>query len=206
MTGASVSNRTLIETLARIPEGSAIAAAYAARSDARAQAELSYRLLLSPQDEGPVSLTERYAVAALVAALYGEPATRDHYAGLLRGAAPDLADRIATEARSAEASGPWGHFPAGPLSVEDQPGTGWEATPERVAQYGARLAAALAHTHLLVLHPRDSSPEALAALLAAGWDEDGIVVLSQLVAFVSFQIRVVAGFSALVAARAKTPA
>ena len=50
---------------------------------------------------------------------------------------------------------------------------------------------------LLVLHPRDAKPAHLQALLVAGWSTTDIVTLSQLVAFLSFQIRVVAGLRVL---------
>ncbi|KAB2887463.1 MAG: CMD domain protein, partial [Burkholderiaceae bacterium] len=70
---------------------------------------------------------------------------------------------------------------------------------------GPRLAAALAHAHLLVYHPRDASGEALQALARAGWSETDTVVLSQLVAFLSFQIRVVAGLHVLAARPAAAP-
>ncbi|MCY1551814.1 CMD domain protein [compost metagenome] len=53
------------------------------------------------------------------------------------------------------------------------------------------------HAHLLVFHPRDASPAALQALLDAGWRTTEIVTLSQLVAFLAFQIRVVIGLRAL---------
>ena len=53
---------------------------------------------------------------------------------------------------------------------------------------------------MLVLHPRDASPAHLQALVAAGWTTPQIVTLSQLVAFLSFQIRAVAGFRAMLAA------
>jgi uncharacterized protein YciW len=54
--------------------------------------------------------------------------------------------------------------------------------------------------HLLVFHPRDAAPEALQALLDAGWSTTDIVTLSQIAAFLSFQIRVVAGLRALAGA------
>ena len=65
---------------------------------------------------------------------------------------------------------------------------------------GSRLAAAFDHMHLLVFHPRDATPAALQALLDAGWSTTDIVTLSQIAAFLSFQIRVVAGLRALTAA------
>jgi uncharacterized protein YciW len=51
--------------------------------------------------------------------------------------------------------------------------------------------------HLLVFHPRDAEPVALQALLDAGWSTTDIVTLSQIAAFLSFQIRVVAGLRTL---------
>ncbi|WP_250572930.1 CMD domain-containing protein [Nonomuraea sediminis] len=62
---------------------------------------------------------------------------------------------------------------------------------------GGRLRAALQHAHLLVFRPNRASPEALAKLGEAGWSADGIVTISQLVAFLTFQVRVVAGLRAL---------
>ena len=62
---------------------------------------------------------------------------------------------------------------------------------------GSRLAAAFEHMHLLVFHPRDADPVALHALLDAGWSTTDIVTLSQIAAFLSFQIRVVAGLRIL---------
>ncbi|MGI0520426.1 CMD domain protein, partial [Microbacterium maritypicum] len=65
---------------------------------------------------------------------------------------------------------------------------------------GERLAAALAHTHLLVFRPREASGADLGRLLDAGWSADGIVTLSQLVSFLAFQQRVVTGLRVLAAA------
>jgi CMD domain protein len=65
---------------------------------------------------------------------------------------------------------------------------------------GRRLTAALEHAHLLVFHPRDASAAALQKLLDAGWSTTDIVTLSQLVSFLAFQIRVVAGLRTLAAA------
>ncbi len=202
MTDAAPDDTTLIETLAGVVPGSPVAAAYARRADARAQSELSYHLLIRPSEAGAVSLRERLAVAAFVAGLYGEPATLRHYIGLLDAEAAALATTIAASARAAATSGPFGHFPPGALTAEDIDGVAWVPSAAEAALYGARLAAALSHAHMLCLHPRDAKPEALAVLFAAGWDEDGIVVLSQFVSFISFQIRVVAGLSALVTRQA----
>lgn len=66
-----------------------------------------------------------------------------------------------------------------------------EGTGER------HLDAGLAHAELLVLRPRDAAPSHLRALEAAGWDADGIVSLSQLVSFLTFQLRVAHGLRVL---------
>jgi uncharacterized protein YciW len=50
---------------------------------------------------------------------------------------------------------------------------------------------------MLVFHPRDATQAALQALLDAGWSTTDIVTLSQIVAFLSFQIRAVTGLRAL---------
>ena len=62
---------------------------------------------------------------------------------------------------------------------------------------GTRLAAAFEHTHMLVFHPRDAAAPALQALLDAGWSTTDIVTVSQLVSFLAYQIRVVAGLTTL---------
>ncbi|ARO14369.1 hypothetical protein BVG79_01023 [Ketogulonicigenium robustum] len=199
-----MTDQTLIEQLAGIAPDSPIGQSYARRSDARTHAELSYQLLIHPETPGPVSLPERRAIAYLVAALYGASETTTLYETLLRAAAPELAEDLvlAIPRELADAAGPFGHYPAGPLSAEDEDGPVWEPSAPLAASIGPKLAAALAHAHMLALHPRDASIAALAALGAAGWDEDGVVVLSQIVAFVSFQIRVVTGLKALVDAEA----
>ena len=57
----------------------------------------------------------------------------------------------------------------------------------------ARWAAILRHVDLVTLHPKDATRADLEALLAAGVAEADIVRLSQLIAFVNFQVRVIAG-------------
>ena len=64
---------------------------------------------------------------------------------------------------------------------------------------GERLAAAFEHIHMLVYHPRDAKAVSLQAMLDAGWSTTDVVTLSQLVSFLAFQIRVVAGLKALAA-------
>jgi CMD domain protein len=91
-----------------------------------------------------------------------------------------------------------------PLSVEDKAGLIYLVSVEGRQAIGERLAAALEHVHLLVFRPRDANPAAMQALLDAGWSSTGIVTLSQLVAFLSFQVRSVAGLRALGAPSGKS--
>jgi uncharacterized protein YciW len=57
----------------------------------------------------------------------------------------------------------------------------------------ARMAAILHHVDLVALTPRDATPCDIAALQKAGVVTADIVRLSQLIAFVSYQVRVIAG-------------
>ncbi|WP_210529675.1 CMD domain protein [Rubellimicrobium arenae] len=196
----------LITRLSGLSVGSPEDRAFANRAEARRQSEDSYLLLLHPADSGPVSLVERRAVAAFVAVLHQQPETAAHYRALLEGTDSVLAPTVLRLAESARGPGPWGRYPSGPLSHEDQPGAPFRLTREQRDAIGLRLAAALEHAHLLTLHPRDASRDALQALLDAGWTTPGIVTLSQLVAFLAFQIRVVAGLTVLQAARSAVPA
>jgi len=88
------------------------------------------------------------------------------------------------------------------LSVENKAGLIYRVSAERKPQLGNRLVAALEHAHLLVFRPRDAASADMKALLAAGWSTTGIVTFSQLVAFLSFQVRVVSGLRTLAAASA----
>jgi CMD domain protein len=58
-----------------------------------------------------------------------------------------------------------------------------------------RLATILRHVELLTFRPADASPADLAALAAQGLSEAEIVTLSQIVAFVAYQVRVAAGLA-----------
>lgn len=190
----------LIDELVGIAPGSRLDALRAERPQARANAQTSYEALFAPATPGGMRLAERFAVAAFVAGLHEQPRVRAFYAAHLAqhgGAALDSA--VDAAIGTGRTRGPYGAYPPGPLSSEDQAGPRFLVHPATRGVMGARLAAALEHAHLLVFHPRDASPEALQALLDAGWTTTEIVTLSQLVAFLSFQIRVIAGLRVLVA-------
>jgi len=193
----------LIDQLADIAPGSRLDAIRARRLQAREHAQKSYLALFEPEDHRGVSAIERFAVAAFVAGVHAEPAARDFYRSKLRAAAgTDIAGAIDAEIARGSTKGPYGSYPKGPLSREDSAGLIYRVSDEARRSLGARLAAALEHTHMLVFHLRDSDPAALQALLDGGWSTDDIVTLSQLTAFLSFQIRTVAGLRVLAAAPA----
>lgn len=207
----------VIDHLAGIDPGSALDQVRRHRSEARAQAQHSFAALFTPAEPVPGAVTrrERLAVAAFTAGLHGEARSAAFYARILATEDAELAAAVASEvvrgrAQSLQAGsgphGPYGRYPAGPLSREDQEGPAYAVDAAHAALLGRRLTAALVHAHLLAYHPRDASAQALQALLAAGWSETDIVILSQLASFLSFQIRVVAGLRVLAARPAATAA
>lgn len=189
----------VINALAGIAPGSALDKARDVRPEARKHAQASYDALFAPKEAGTFPLQERFAVAAFVAALHGRDETRDFYREQLvaAGAPPELQVAVASEAFEAKTHGPYGHYPTGPLSLENSDGMVHAVGATARHVLGRRLAAALEHTHMLVYHPRDAAPASLQAMLDAGWSTTDIVTLSQLVSFLAFQIRVVAGLKAL---------
>jgi CMD domain protein len=191
--------KDIIDTLAGIEAGSALDAIRARRLQARENAQRSYLSLFEPVDAGDFSLSERAAVALFVIGLHREPSVTAFYRGKLAATADGarLVEAIEAEIGRGETSGPYGAFPAGPLSAENRAGLVYRVGSDRNAVLGARLAAALEHAHLLVFRPRDAASSDMKSLLAAGWSNTGIVTFSQLVAFLSFQVRVVTGLRVL---------
>ena len=189
----------VIDTLAGIAPGSPLDAVRAQRPQARLHAQASYDLLFAPLSEADATKPERFAIACFVAGLHGRPEMEAFYGSGLAaaGASAALQAAIGAAVTAARVEGPYGHYPKGPLSAEDKTGPVHRiAAPTRDA-LGRRLATAFEHAHMLVFHPRNSAPAYLQALLDAGWSTTGVVVISQLVAFLSYQIRVVAGLRVL---------
>ncbi|MDP1749580.1 MAG: CMD domain protein [Reyranella sp.] len=184
----------VIDTLVGIAPGSKLDAIRANRSEARKHAQASYTSLFEPRDPAGVTADERHAIAAFVSGLHGEPKTDAFYTAKLPAG---LRAAVAAEVAAAKSKGPYGRFPKGPLSAEDAPGPTWKVSDANRKTLGARLPAAFEHTHMLVFHPRDAAAPALQSLLDAGWSTTDIVTVSQLVAFLSYQIRVVSGLSTL---------
>jgi CMD domain protein len=189
----------VIDALAGIEPGSPLDGTRRRRPQARAQAQATYRALFEPSAPGLFTVEERWLVGLFVAGLHGDAAVAGYFTARLAAGGAPAAHRQVVEAAVAEAAarGPYGRYPAGPLSREDVAGPRYRAGAATREGLGPRLAAAFEHAHLLVFHPRDAAPANLGALLGAGWSTTEIVTLSQLVAFLAFQIRVVAGLRAL---------
>ena len=189
----------VIDALVGITPGSPLDAIRARRPEARAHAQATYRALFAPESPGNVSAQERFAVGAFVAGVHGATAIADCYAERLAesGASAALKEAIDAAVKEARTNDPYGRYPAGPLSREDTAGSSYRVGAAIRRTLGPRLAAAFEHTHMLVFHPRDAAPAALQALLDAGWSTTDIVTLSQIVAFLSFQIRVIVGLRTL---------
>ena len=189
----------VIDTLAGIAPGSPLDAIRARRPEARAQAQATYRALFTPDVLGHVTAQERFAGGSFVAGLHGDAAIAAFYAARLTdsGGSAAMREAVGSAIGEAKAHGPYGSYPAGPLSREDTGGPVYRVGASTRGALGPRLTAALEHVHMLVFHPRDATSAALRALLDAGWSTTDVVTLSQIVAFLSFQIRVVAGLRTL---------
>jgi CMD domain protein len=192
-------NADVIDTLVGIKPGTPLDAIRTRRPEARTHAQATYRALFEPDAPGDISAPERFAVGAFVAGLHGDPETAAFYAGRLEaaGATATLRDAVHAAIAEAKARGPYGRYPGGPLTRENTDGPTYRMSASTRGALGPRLAAAFEHMHLLVFHPRDAAPGALQALLDAGWSTTAIVTLSQIAAFLSFQIRVSIGLRTL---------
>jgi CMD domain protein len=189
----------VIDALVGIAPGSPLDTIRARRPQARMHAQATYRALFEPASPGSFTVPERFAVGAFVAGLHRDAVIGAHLAARLVASGDPSAYReaVAAAVAAAATNGPYGRYPAGPLSRENAAGPRYRADAGGRRALGPRLAAAFEHAHLLVFHPRDAAPVDLQGLLDAGWSTTDVVILSQLVAFLSFQIRVVAGLRTL---------
>ena len=139
----STVTKDIIDLLAGIESGSSLDGIRARRLQARENAQKSYLALFEPSDFGDVPATERFAVAAFVASLHEEPTVANFY--LAKLARPELVEALQAEIERGKTKGPYGAFPAGPLSAEDTTGLIYRVARDRTLVLGSRLAAALEH-------------------------------------------------------------
>ena len=194
----------VIDELADVTAGGRLDALRRRRPVTREQLQASSDALFVPTDDSQISIAERLLVAAFATRLTGPDATAQRYAALARTADAERAEVVLAEAAAIAAPGPFGVYTEAGLRAESVEGPRYWPSAEVADALGERLAAALAHTQLLVSRPREAAADALDRLLEAGWSTDGIVTLSQLVAFLAFQQRVAAGLRVLAASPAAT--
>jgi CMD domain protein len=169
------------------------------RPVARTQAQVSYEQLLDPREPGGLSVAERLAVAYVVAGLHDvEPVTAHYRRELQRlESRPDVVAAFDAVVAAGAGTGPFGAFREPGLADRSTDGVRLRIGAAERDVLGDELSALLEHAHALVLRPRETGAESLEALTAVGWGADEIVAASQLVAFLAFQIRLVAGLDAL---------
>ncbi len=114
-----------------------------------------------------LTLAERLLVALYAARLTPSPQLADHYRARLAAAGIDAAA----------------------ISVAEQGSPADAADP--------RLRAILTFTRTLIENPVEGDKAALQALPAAGLSTPAVVTLAQLIAFLSYQVRLAAGLDAL---------
>lgn len=153
----------VFDHLAGVGAGSAVAALRTARPGLTRFSQTSYASLLEPGTDDGLSRKERELVALRVALL-----TPDH--------------RLARwhEARLIAAT----ETAATVTAVSEFPAVSPELTP--------RVVAILRHTDLVTLHPTQAESSDIEALRTAGLSTREIVTLSQLIAFVAYQVRILA--------------
>ena len=197
----SAQSADLIDQVLSITPGSRLDALRRHREVARENIQKAFLALFEPKDVTQVTQLERLAVAAFVAGVHGQLVLAEYYAHRLTLAdgGAGLAAVLTAEIENGSTEGPYGDYPAGPLTSENKAGPHYTVSPDNRQFLGAKLSAALEHAHLLVFRPRDASRAALQVLLDAGWSTPAIVTLSQLVAYLAFQVRIVEGLTALAA-------
>lgn len=157
----------ILDQLIGIQPGSPLAELRARRPDVARYTQGSYATLLTPADPAGVSVVERLLIALRVAVLTGSAPLAAHYRQRLVELGTSTATLEAVE-----------HFPTG-------------------ANLAPREVALLRHTDLLTNEPRDASQAALVELQAQGLSARDIVTIGQLIAFLSYQVRVLAGLQLL---------
>lgn len=162
-----VSASKLIETLAGT--GSGLSDVLAERAEVLRLSQAAHDAILLPRAPGGISHGERAALAARIARANADETLAEHYRVLL------------------------GQAGAGPALVAVANG----ADPAEAAGADARLRAIVSHVDLVTLSPKDATRADIAALVAAGLAEPDIVRLAELIAFVNYQARVVAGLRLL---------
>jgi CMD domain protein len=157
----------IVDVVAGLSPGSPLATLRRQREAFVRHTQGSHDVLIAPADPAGVNLLERAVAALRVASIEHDTALMEHYRTRLQQIGADAQTIGAAE--------------QGTASKDLQP----------------RLAAILDHVALVAAAPGTATRERLDALRQAGLTPRDIVTLAQIVAFVSYQVRVVAGLRAL---------
>jgi uncharacterized protein YciW len=159
--------------LAGVAPGTDLAAALERREEILRLSGAAEKAVLAPAAPGGLSHAERAALACRMALMNADEKLAGHYRGMFEAAgAPGTLAALLDPAAGADAAGANG---AG----------------------DARLRAILRHVDMVTRAPRQATRADIEALKAAGVEEADIVRLSELVAFVNYQARVIAGLRLL---------
>lgn len=160
---ATTAPADVLDLVARVQPGSPVAALRARRPDLTRFSQASYESLLGPASVEGLTPRERDVVA-------------------LRIALTDRDDRLAV----------WYQEQLIDHGATAHTISAVTAFPAETSELSAREVALLRHTDLLTERPTEADAGDIAALRAAGLSTLEIVTLSQLIAFVAFQVRVLA--------------
>jgi CMD domain protein len=166
-TSSDADTRDIINELAGIVPDSPVGQLRAQRPDVVRAAQGSYRALLEPDDPAGVSRREREMIALRVALLTPSPTVAAWHRDRLRALGASDADLAAIE-----------QFPAGTV-------------------LSPREAAILRYADRLTREPGTARPEHIADVKAAGLGPRDIVTIAQLIAYMSFAVRLLAGLRLL---------
>lgn len=175
----------IIDLIAETP--SQLAQLRRQRPDATANAERSFSALFEPEDAKDLPISWRYGIAVFIAGISGQRRAYEFYADLLADEAPSSFN-AGVEAAIAHG------ISTGPYAGGDFI-TFAQIAHEHDVEAG--FIAALDFAHLLTFHPKDATPAAIGHLQEAGFSDDAIVSLAQLISFTAFQLRVAHGLSVL---------
>ncbi|WP_104081965.1 CMD domain protein [Cryobacterium sp. Y11] len=169
------------------------------RPATRSNVQLSYQSIFEPAFTGALSVPERFAVAVVVVRLHGDTPLTAHYEQQFAEAESraEIIQTLHDVSDYGRTSGPFGQFREPALAPESTDGPRLEIRSGDRQVLGDELSALLEYAHLLVFRPRESAPAELQKLVDVGWTTGEIVAVAQLVAFLSFQIRVAVGLTVL---------
>jgi CMD domain protein len=166
-TSPDADTRDIINELAGIVPDSPVGQLRAQRPDVVRAAQGSYRALLEPDDPAGVSRREREMIALRAALLTPSPTVAAWHRDRLRALGASDVDLAAIE-----------QFPAGTV-------------------LSPREAAILRYADRLTREPGTARPEHIADVKAAGLGPRDIVTIAQLIAYMSFAVRLLAGLRLL---------